>query len=149
MAEKRDIQFVRRALRKLFDEFPDAFGVVIEDLIKAGEDWQRHLPRLHRAKIDKMNLLLLLADYRNAREILNWKRREFLERCAKGYPFSNFYFCGTWRDEETVKTYLVRAERLVKQNPSFASEIPYFQWILRKGGIGCMKRGENDGKSSP
>jgi hypothetical protein len=150
MAEKRDIQFVRRAFRKLLDQFPDAFAAVLEELLKAGSDWKRQLPPLRRAKIDEMNLLLLLADYRNAREHLGWKRREFLERCAGGgYDCSNVYFSGKWHDEETIKTYLGRAERLVKQNKAFADEIKYFQFVLTRLGAGCMKRGETGKSSSP
>jgi hypothetical protein len=121
---------VRRWLRKLWDQYPDAFEDVMRAIILNGEHWRKILPPMagkgtKPQQVTRRMLALLLADFRN------WNtthgkgaRKDFKASLAEnGCRYGNPYFVGKWRTSDAVEKQLRAAENLAKHDVDFDAEV--------------------------
>jgi hypothetical protein len=103
MASERDRRAVRLALRRLYDNYPEALSSVMDDVIRNGKNWLKMLPPRSAKRVGRDTYAALLADYRNARE-LGWSRLDFFRRHAEeGCSWGGVYHGGTWGTEAVIR----------------------------------------------
>jgi hypothetical protein len=147
---EREIRQVRLELRKLLDRFPEAFAAVLEMLVASRGNWTLLLPPRASARVPRINLVHLLADYRNAQD-LGWTRLDFFNKRAEmPLPWGDFnplegnYHSGLWSTPDAVEAQLKNAERRVKTDKEFANEVASWQDRMAKAFIGSMTWGRKN-----
>jgi hypothetical protein len=98
-------------LRKLFEQYPEAFASVMDDVMRNGKHWPKLLPPRSAKRIGRDTHAAPLADYRNARS-LGWSRLDLFKKHADdGCQWGGVYHGGTWASPDAVREQLKTAER--------------------------------------
>jgi hypothetical protein len=131
---------MRRRLRQLFDEDPEAFTRAIEDLQRAGKHWPKQLPPIPRKQITRQTQAMLLADYENrschGRQV---KKDEWLrERAKTGLRYGHAYGEYRWNTADAIWQQVKEAKRLARSDPTFASLVAAYREDFISAGIGTI-----------
>jgi hypothetical protein len=124
---RHDRHAVKLGLRKLYDDYPEAFEFYVQGLQTFKEDWPEHIlppPFLVRGKgkIPDWVLAELLTKYRTRPD--GETRPAFAERIAgEGFKFDDDYVYGEWSNDHTVTAHLKDAQTRAKADPDFASTV--------------------------
>lgn len=123
---------VRRALRELWDKYPEAFPEVMRMTGARETQWRKMLPPIEKGDGDKVlqatreTRAWLLADYRRRGTT---SREKF---CADlvGERYGHRYFVGKFKSEDAVLWHLKEALKLARNDPHFKREVEEWEMAL-------------------
>jgi hypothetical protein len=119
-----DVILVRRELRRLLEQYPEAFAFHMYCVQRSiGDSWRLQFPPREGEgdkplQVDRQMLAMLLADYRNR----TGTRDEFLKDLA-GKACCNPYSAGKWQSADAIKEHLKDARKLARTDLDFEAEV--------------------------
>lgn len=137
---------MRREFARLIAESPEAFDACVLEYQKLGPSYFSPDDGLRKNSVPQSELVLLLAQYKTRPRGMS--KDAFCEtEAAKGYKWGNRFSGGTWRGRDAIEKQLKNAQRAVKLDPRFASEVDFMATAFRE--MVDSARGEKPNESVP
>lgn len=125
---EQKLREMRREFARLIQEDKESFDICIRQYGEHGETAFPPLPSSGRPKVPDESLAMLLADYKCRRST----KEEFLaSEAEKAVTTADRYYGFIWENEETLRSQLVKAQKMYKTNEAFANKVDFLERVHR------------------